>query len=214
MIIRILITLLLLSAPSSLLADKTTDKAVRDIQTKMKSIDYLAVQFTNTIYSSFRKTNRTVTGMAYFAKPRKFRWIKQTPMKEEIVYDGKDVYIYKPDEKVAEKFSSIAHAAKEIEKLSNMVLSVKKLLNHYNVQSATYEKGRNILNLSLLPKKASDLESVQLKISLQRKYVKTVKLLYKEGNRWTFDFKNPRTSVIPPERFQFIKPKDVKLSVL
>ncbi len=206
---------LFVPAHSSLAAPQPLSKAeLAEAQSKLKALDYLEVQFTQTKFSALRGKPRTSKGRALFSQPGKFRWILEDGGGEEIIYNGSTLWEYKPAEKSATKYSAMARTSKDIDGLTKMILNTEKLFETYDVEKAVSDK--QIIDMELLPKNSPDIERVSLRISIrdQRSYVKTVKIMYKGGNYWLIDFKNPRIKPIEASRFEFTPPADVKVSTI
>lgn len=181
-------------------------------QSKLKALDFLEVQFTQANFSKLRGKARNSKGRASFSQPGKFRWVIEDAGGEEVIYNGSTLWEYKPAEKTAVKYSAVARTSKDIDNLTKMILNTEKLFETYDVDKAFSEN--QVIDLELLPKSSPDIERVLLRISVrdERSYVKSVKIMYKTGNYWSIDFKNPRFKAIEASRFEFTPPADVKVS--
>lgn len=180
---------------------------------KLKSQEQLKVDFTQKIQSRLRKRPRSYSGVAYFAKPRKFRWVKNEPIEESYIYNGKELIIYRPKENRATKFSQIGSRAKQIEQLSSLILNLSKLQDFYEIKEPRYHASEKSVTMQLRPKKpTAELEKIEVKVSYKHNFVEIVKLVYKKGTAISYHFSNPSTKV-KPTRFEFSRPKGVKLEV-
>jgi len=196
-------------------ADEVSVSEVKKIQSELKSVPALEVQFTQTQYTALRDKERPpVKGHAKFARPAKFRWAIESENPEEIIFDGELLQQYRPAEKTLLKHATNSKVAQEISELTRLVLNTEHLFEKYDLESA--ERDKQVLSLKLKPKKSSDVTQVQLRVSTMknRMYFKSVKILYQGGNWWAVEFKNPRTKPIEDAVFKFVPPADVKVTTI
>ncbi len=215
-------------------ADPISKKELGELQAKLKKTDYLHVQFEQTIFKALRGRTVEQKGEAYFARPNRFRWVLEHPIKEELVYDGKIFSQYRPSDSTLIQHEAKSQRFRQIDQLMDLVLNLDSLTERFDAVDPV--KFRQDLSLGLLPKKDSELGAsvrrVDVTISLARNYLKSLKITYHvvgsdgqvqngpvdiEGARAGYldiRFKNPRTSVISADTFQVKVPKHVKKSPL
>lgn len=186
---------------------------LQKIQNRMEKLQHLTVKFEQLVYTPLRKKTIPYSGKAQFSRPARFKWQQQTPLKKEVIYNGKDLYMYMPDQKVAQKFSALGAQAKEIEKLAGMVLSINSLLELYKLQDSKYDTVKKVAYLTLTPKVKSEIEGVKIEVNTLKDYVKMVQLTYKDGKVITYKFSQPKRLEIDQSTYTFQKPKGVKLEV-
>ncbi|MBI5644438.1 MAG: outer membrane lipoprotein chaperone LolA [Deltaproteobacteria bacterium] len=70
---------------------------VSRLQEKYGNISSIEADFTQEAYSRATKKAQTSEGKVYFKKPGKMRWQYLKPVNDEIVSNGKTIWIYQPD---------------------------------------------------------------------------------------------------------------------
>ncbi|SMF69968.1 outer membrane lipoprotein carrier protein LolA [Pseudobacteriovorax antillogorgiicola] len=194
----------ILLIPSLLFAEKDIKKEHQDLFSK---IDHISVQFKQTIYKKLR--NRTINrqGEAHFSKPNYFRWnfVNKDFGNEEFYYNGKKLTHFREKEKVVTHYNANVGLAKELNEVVNLVLDPSTLHNRYDTSKVEKEKNQTKLTLSPRAGVATEIASIEVKVSDQRKYVKDIKILYMDGNYTQFQFKNPRFSANDLKIFTFSK---------
>ena len=70
---------------------------VQQLQNNLSHIKSLSAKFTQTIKGDDGSVMQKSSGQLDILKPGKFRWETFTPMKQLIVCNGKNVWIYEPD---------------------------------------------------------------------------------------------------------------------
>ena len=187
----------------------TPAKVLEKHDTLFTSHDNLTVQFSQTIYRKLRNKTIERKGQASFAKPNKFYWLFENDKlgNEEYFYDGKSLSHYLPKERLVQHYGSTSSLSKQLQDIIDMVLDGKKLLLRYKAQSITNEKDNTFATLvPSVEDPNNEIQKIEIKVSDQRTFIKEIKIMYNDEGYSLFRFKNPRTSVIPADRFVFHKP--------
>lgn len=192
--------------------NKTESKpAIYKIQSRLKKLENLEVDFVQKIYTPLRNKTRIVEGKAYFSYPNKFKWVRKKPVKEEIFYNGTTLVIYKPDEKTAMKLSGSSDRNQEVENITDMILDTATLLEKYKVIESRLDD--TTIFLKLFPKEEdSNVTDIYITIDTVKNYVDNLKIYYVDKKNWEFSFKNPSTKKLPESTFKFRTPKGVKIT--
>ena len=200
---KLLITAILLISTMAQGKDNLK-KAHKDLFTK---IDHISVQFKQTIYKKLRNRTLSRSGQAYFSKPNYFRWNFENKDfgTEEFYYNGKTLTHFREKEAVVTNYNTNVGLAKELNEVVSLVLDPQTLSNRYDITKAKKEKKQTHLSLTPRPGVATEIASINVKVSDQRKYVKEVKIIYLDGNYTFFQFKNPRFSPNDLKIFTFSK---------
>lgn len=203
------------SAPTKKTEQKSTSKT-RDVAAKhdnlFSNLEFLKVNFKQTVHTSLRDKTRTREGQASFAKPGNFFWqFKDKKATEEYYFDGTTLSHFRSDEKTVTHYGTKSGLQKELQAIVDLVLDAEKLLNQYDAVDVKTAKG--VTSMKLLPKAKdqTDIVNILVQVSEKSKYVQDVKIEYKNGNYTAFSFQNPDTSSIPPKAFQFLDPGGVKV---
>ena len=199
------------SSKTSKTKDKEQKPAIYKIQAKLKKIENLEVDFVQKIYTPLRNKTRVVEGKGYFAYPNKFKWVREKPVKEEIIYNGSTLVIYKPDEKTAMKLNASSDRSQEVEDITDMILDTATLLEKYKVIESKLDD--TTIFLKLFPKEEdSNVTDIYITIDTVKNYVDNLKIYYVDKKNWEFSFSNPRTQKLPASTFKFKPAKGVKIT--
>lgn len=98
---RSLVALILLLSPASA-ADIDITSILKGVENRYNHAKTLEVGFSET-YIIGRRTSPTESGQLFLRKPGRMRWDYRQPSGKLFVSDGKNVYLYSPDTKRAEK---------------------------------------------------------------------------------------------------------------
>jgi outer membrane lipoprotein-sorting protein len=180
---------------------------LKKAQAKIKSFDYLDVDFDLVAYGGLRKKESKSVGHAAFSKPEKFRWQTLSPIADEWLFNGKDLINYKPTTKEAIRFNSTGATAGGLKQIIDIVMNFDSLLQRYDVKKATQAEDK--IAVELTPKKSGDVASIDLTLALDKGFVSYVKIYYSNGNNSAFFFKNPKKDSIPQGFFDL--PSGVKV---
>lgn len=203
---RSLLLTVLLASPA-VAKDLTVDE-LRDIQSKMKGSDSLAVDFLQTKISGLRGKKTTREGKALFVKPASFKWMLETPVKEYKIYDGKNLYDFDPTANTAARYSPTGPKQHELKQIVDLVLNFDTLLKRYDLVKAS-EDG-DLVKVELKPKALGDITAVELTLSKKDAVVTSMKFDLGNKNQLIHEFKNPSTKAISAEVFEL--PKGVKVT--
>ena len=95
-------TLLLIAAVAACAGDTATQHLLKGVEGRYNRAQTLEIRFAET-YSGLGRGPRTETGVLYLRKPGRMRWEYTQPAGKLFVSDGKQVYLYLPDENRVEK---------------------------------------------------------------------------------------------------------------
>lgn len=176
-----------------------------------EKLDFLTVQFTQTSYRSLRKNTKVSNGVAYFAKPVSFRWDfqKNDEITEQYIFDGDTLSHYKKSDKLVTRYGKSNNFASDLKDVVNMILDAKNLTQKYDVKLLSEDKNATVAELTPKTKASGDIKLITLKLSEERKYIKSLKIDYNDGNYTQYEFKNPRFDSLPTSTFQFKNPGGV-----
>jgi outer membrane lipoprotein carrier protein len=96
MIRAIVATILLLAPGASLAAAPTLDDVIRGLEQAYGRMTDLTAQFSQTAFNKSLNTTIPAQGAVYLKRGGKLRWEYSEPTKQEIVSDGKTLWVYTP----------------------------------------------------------------------------------------------------------------------
>jgi outer membrane lipoprotein carrier protein len=91
-----------LMAASMQAADKNIDELLKRVENRYNHAQSLKLDFSET-YTGGRSPAQNEAGVLYLRKPGRMRWEYRNPEGKIYVSDGKDVFLYTPDDRRAEK---------------------------------------------------------------------------------------------------------------
>ncbi len=185
-----------------------TTENLKELQAKLKSNQFLTVDFEQDVYRSLRNRHTISSGVAYFKKPDRFRWILTKPKHIEWIFDGKDLINMEPKYPGAKKYGLGNIQAQEIRRIVDLVMSFDSLLAQYQLKSAQ-DMGETVL-VEIAPKTDSDIVSANLTVNRSQNFISGIKLNFRGSGYTTFKFSNPRTATI--EAANFSPPQGTKIS--
>ena len=90
------------SAIPAFAADQKIDGLLKTVENRYNRAQSLKLDFSET-YSNTRHPAQHDSGVLYLRKPGRMRWEYATPAGKVFLSDGKDTYLYLPDERKVEK---------------------------------------------------------------------------------------------------------------
>lgn len=197
-------------------SDSKNTKAIhpelKALQGKLSSISSMSAPFSQTRYLASRsRTLSPEQGLAYFKRPNRFRWIIKNEPEEHWIHDGRRVLNYRPAKKAAIEYPRDNAQARQLLNIVQAVLSPEKLAQDYQVTSIEANDGGSKTLLRLKPRsEVTQVTQVQVTVLHKPKdYVEGLQLTFKNGNKTTLQFKNPRFQTIDDKRF--VLPAETKI---
>jgi len=207
---------------------QSVDEIVDKVQATYEHTSDLEATF---LQESLIKTMDTIEkseGKVYIKKPGKMRWDYKKPRKQEIVIEGKTIWIYKPDEKQVLKtpFSDNPQNKTPAGFLSGVGrLKDDFKIRLHNPPSPPYPpltkggigggKGgqEGIFTLELIPKGIkSNIEKIFLEVNPEDYTIRSFSLFDIYGNKTTVTLKNIKTNKgLKDSTFHFKVPEGVKV---
>jgi chaperone LolA len=161
----------------------------------------LSVDFKQKTFKKLRKRWVENSGSAWFKKPRTFRWAFKKPEAEEWIFDGKTLFHYFPEKKLAQKHPVEDQMSQELKTLVDMVLSFDALTKSYPLKSARRQENQLVLNFE--PSAKSNIQGIETTVDLAQNALQSISI--KSDNTTTFEFHNTRTQVLPMQTFELAK---------
>ncbi|MGE0171239.1 MAG: outer membrane lipoprotein carrier protein LolA [Oligoflexales bacterium] len=206
--------LMILAVATASFGEKSDEKTNIEAQHEelFTSVDSIQVDFVQEVYRKLRNKTIRRQGDAIFAKPNNFFWsfVDSDKKEENFYFNGRVLSHYKQAENTVTHFSSHASLTKELEEVVKLVLDAKKLTQSYETTNISKDKDKSEVSLVPKNKGATAISKIDVTVAHQPKYVQEVAIEYKDGNKTTFHFKNPKMSAIDPKVFVFTNPGKVE----
>ena len=208
--LRILILFTLLNLPAgTLFAETSEQQALDSIQRQYEKVSTFEADFTQRSYVKMMNQTQSVKGTVKIKKPGKMKWIYGAPDTQILISDGKNLWLYVPEEEQATKVPVESIYSSNTPAL--FLAGKGKLTRSFNVESVS-EENKNIL-VTLVPKN-DDQGLARLILHADKKnYQITGSTVYdKLGNKTEIRFSQIRINrEIPEEQFQLKTPPGVEI---
>lgn len=185
----------------------TASAGARDQLTSFtKGLKSLDGRFSQQVFDSKGKLKERSTGRVALAAPRQFRWEYATPYPQQVIADGKTVWIYEPD---LQQVTRRAQGAEEQSSPLAALINPVRLDAQFNVAESGAANG--LQWLALTPKGdvgASGVRSARLGFNAAG--LARMQVVDQLGQRTDILFSGwKRNSTLPAATFRFTPPKGV-----
>ena len=199
----------LLALPGTLFSETSEQQALDAIQRQYEKVSTFEADFTQRSYVKMMNQTQSVKGTVKIKKPGKMKWVYGAPDTQILISDGKNLWLYVPEEEQATKVPVESIYSSNTPAL--FLAGKGKLTRSFNVESVSQEN-QNIL-VTLVPKN-EDQGLARLILHADKKnYQITGLTVYdKLGNKTEIRFSRIRINrEIPEEQFQLKTPPGVEI---
>ena len=199
----------LLALPGTLFSETSEQQALDAIQRQYEKVSTFEADFTQRSYVKMMNQTHSVKGTVKIKKPGKMKWVYGAPDTQILISDGKNLWLYVPEEEQATKVPVESIYSSNTPAL--FLAGKGKLTRSFNVESVSQEN-QNIL-VTLVPKN-EDQGLARLILHADKKnYQITGSTVYdKLGNKTEIRFSRIRINrEIPEEQFQLRTPPGVEI---
>ena len=206
---KFLILFTLLTLPGTLFAETSEQQALDAIQRQYEKVSTFEADFTQRSYVKMMKQTQCVKGTVNIKKPGKMKWVYGAPDTQILISDGKNLWLYVPEEEQATKVPVESIYSSNTPAL--FLAGKGKLTRSFNVESVS-EENRNIL-VTLVPKNEDQGLARLILHANKKNYQITGSTVYdKLGNKTDIRFSRIRINrEIPEEQFQLKTPPGVEI---
>ncbi|MBT5550099.1 MAG: outer membrane lipoprotein chaperone LolA [Nitrospina sp.] len=199
----------LLTLPGTLYAETSEQQALDAIQKEYENILTFEADFTQKSYVKMMNQTQSVKGTVKIKKPGKMKWVYGAPDTQILISDGKNLWLYVPEEEQATKVPVESIYSSNTPAL--FLAGKGKLTQSFNVESVS-EENRNIL-INLVPKSEEQGLARLILHADKKNYQITGSTVYdKLGNKTEIKFSRARINrEIPEEQFQLKTPPGVEI---
>jgi outer membrane lipoprotein carrier protein len=99
-----LVCLAILISPAFAAAQTNLEQLLKTVENRYNRVQSLQLDFSET-YAGYHRPVQNESGVLYLRKPGRMRWEYATPLGKVFLSDGKNVFLYTPDDRRAEKSS-------------------------------------------------------------------------------------------------------------
>ena len=171
-----------------------------------KGLKSLDGRFTQQVFDSKGKLKESSSGRVALSAPRQFRWEYAKPYPQQIVADGKTVWIYEPD---LQQVTKRAQGAEERSSPLTALIDPSKLDAQFAVQESGTSNGLEWVTLT--PKgDASSAGFRTAKLGFGPQGLSRMQVVDQLGQRTDISFSAwKRNAALPAATFRFTPPKGV-----
>ena len=195
---------LLLTIIYGLSSPAFAQSAEKRLDDALASLDNLTADFKQTVLDDDKKIVQQSSGKVAIQRPGKFSWIYTTPYEQQIIADGKELWIYDVDlDQVTVKPMTAGLASAPI----MILMRNSKLGSEFNISEVGQRK---FLYWVELEPKSQDMDYNKVYIGIEDGVVKAMELRDKFGQSTQIVFENLRLNVVHnPKTFKFVPPEGV-----
>jgi outer membrane lipoprotein carrier protein len=191
----------------------TPEEVITQVQKQYDSTGVFKTRFRQESKLKSQAAGDSAEGLLYFKKPSQMRWDYQSPaaQKKEVIADGRDVYIYIPQDKTV-----MAYPMKQVMR-SDLVMrffsGIGDIQRDFTVGWHTPYQGSGPMRILLKPTKAQpDLKDLVLTIDPTTNLVQTLEFTNAYGDFTRMNFSGTQLNVsLDPNFFKFTPPPGVQV---
>jgi len=187
--------------------DDKTAQIVSGIETKYANKSFSA-DFEQASHLTALDVTETAKGKAWFSHPGKMKWAYESSDNHEIITNGKELWIYRPEENqvmtgnAAPFFQSGSGGA--------FLADIRKIREEFAVEPG--ESGDDFAQLILTPKKQTpELAKIRITVDLPGYEIPVVETENIYGDTTKFIFTNIQFSALDEQIFEFTPPPGIEI---
>jgi len=195
---------LLFAVIYSLTLPAFAQSAEKRLNEALAKLDNLTANFKQTVLDDEKKIVQQSSGRVAIQRPGKFSWIYTSPYEQQIIADGRELWIYDVDlDQVTVKPMAVGLAAAPI----MILMRQDKLGSEFNISEIGQRK---FLYWVKLEPKSRDMDYTDVYLGLEDGVLKAMELRDKFGQSTQIVFDNLRLNVVHnPDTFKFVPPAGV-----
>ncbi len=209
------VLLLLLAAillGGSVWAGNDLDSILKEMDKKQKGVKDIKASFIQEKMMELLEEKLISQGRMKYKKPDKMSWEYSAPDPLLMIIKRKEMWLYYPDMKVAEKYD-LAGTGETLGLFVGFGKSMEYLKKNYQIR--LLRKKKNFCSLELIPKREEELRYISkmiLWIDTKEYWPVKTKIFEPNGDTTLIEFKNIKINTkIPDSEFEFKVPKGVEV---
>ncbi len=208
-LISLFMTILIINSSSILFAasDAEKDKILTAIEQRYAGKEFSASYEQTSLLKALEVTE-TASGKVFFSHPGMMRWEYREPEVHQIISDGVNLWIYKPEEKQVSKGS----AAKFFKEGAGgaFLSDISTVRKNYNITINGIDD--SIIEMTMIPKiKNPDISSITITVGKDNHNIKKVVTFNSYGDATELLFSNITFTDIDDSLFEFTIPNGVDI---
>lgn len=188
-------------------ADVEKEKILTGIEQRYGGKEFTASYEQTSILKAL-DVNETASGRVFFSHPGKMRWEYSAPEVHQIITDGINLWIYKPDEKQVSK-GSAAQFFKDGAG-SAFLSDISTMRKNYTVSVNSGDA--SFIEMTMIPKKKNqDIASITITVAKDNYNIKKVVTFNGYGDATELLFSDVSFTPLDPSLFEFSIPDGVDI---
>lgn len=182
----------------------SVDAVLKDLKARYSGVETLSARFTQAVSMKGAKTGQTASGKVWFKRQGKMRWVYESPEKDEIIGNGKTIWVYQPDlNQVIEKDADTTYASIAVDFLAGLA----NLEKEFKITLA--KEGADAYLLKLVPRyEQAGVALVMLEIDRKTGLVTQTVVEDIFGSQTVVSFTRIKTDEhVKDSFFEFVLPK-------
>jgi len=184
-----------------IMASRAAADLLDDLKARQSKITSVSATFTQEKKTRLLSKPLKASGHFLFRQPDRIRWEYTGGTNMQVIFNGKDLWLWYPDLKEADRLSGLSQYG------SMMRFDVHSLSKDYII---TAKKVRSMTLLTLLPKAKSPISRIEMELAGGSPFPRLVRLLDRNGEPTIILFRDIMLNPdIPDSSFTFRPAKDV-----
>ncbi|MDP2158612.1 MAG: outer membrane lipoprotein carrier protein LolA, partial [Nitrospirota bacterium] len=172
-----------------------------DLKAKQAKIKTVSANFTQEKKTRLLTKPIRTEGRFLYKQPDRIRWEYKGSVNLQVIFNGKDIWIYYPELKEADKLTGLSQYG------SMMQFDVLTMSRDYAI---TAKKEKNLIMLRLAPKVKGPIAQIEMEIPEDSPFPRMVKLFDQNNEPTTITFRDIKLNPeIQDSSFTFTPEKDV-----
>jgi outer membrane lipoprotein carrier protein len=174
---------------------------VEELKKKQAEIKTVSALFTQEKHTRLLKKPIRSSGRFFYKQPDMIRWEYSGGSTLQVMYNGKDLWLYYPELKEADRLSGIPQYS------SLMHFDVSSLAGDYTIAA---RKEKNVSLLTLVPKTKGPVRQIEMEFTEQSSFPGKITLVDSNNEETVITFRDARINrEIEDALFNFSPPKGV-----
>lgn len=179
----------------------TSADILDDLRARQAGIRSVKAAFTQEKKTRLLSKPIKTSGIFLYRQPDNIRWEYTGSSNMQVIFNGKDLWIYYPDLKEADRLSNVGQYG------SMMHFGVAAMSRDYAI-TAVREKG--LVRLKMTPRSSGSVSLIEMDLPEGAAFPRVVKLLDRNNEPTTITFSDIRLNqAIPDSSFTFLPGKDI-----
>ena len=184
-----------------IMASGTSAELLDDLKAGQAKIKSVSAAFTQEKKTRLLSKPIKTSGHFLFRQPDRIRWEYSGGTNMQVIFNGKDLWLWYPGLKEADKLSGLSQYG------SMMRFDVLSLSKDYTI---TAKKDKNIVLLTFLPKAKGPISRIEMELAEGSPFPRLVRLLDRNSEPTIILFRDIMLNPdIPESSFTFLPGKDV-----